>query len=250
MALSSAMASALVGLTASANRITPRRRSSQLTATLVRPSASPALDTLTTVPSTTPRTPVPGSLTKSLTPEMLRPRSRAAATIAAATGCSEAASTAAARASSASASSPASASTACTLMWPVVTVPVLSSTTVSMLPTVSSTCGALIRTPSCAPRPVPTRIAVGVARPSAQGQAMISTATAAVKAAATECPVSSQPARVNAEITRTAGTKTAETRSARRWMDAFPVCASATIRAIRASCVSDPTLLARNRIRP
>ena len=36
--------------------------------------------------------------------------------------------------------------------------------------------------PSCAPRPVPTRIAVGVASPRAHGQAMISTATAAVNA--------------------------------------------------------------------
>ena len=46
----------------------------------------------------------------------------------------------------------------------------------------SSTPGRLIRTPSCAPRPVPTSSAVGVARPSAQGQAMISTATAAANA--------------------------------------------------------------------
>ena len=38
--------------------------------------------------------------------------------------------------------------------------------------------------PSWAPRPVPTMIAVGVARPRAHGQAMISTATAAVNASA------------------------------------------------------------------
>ncbi len=48
----------------------------------------------------------------------------------------------------------------------------------------SSTSGPLIRMPSCAPGSVPTSSAVGVARPSAHGQAMISTATAAVKAAA------------------------------------------------------------------
>ena len=47
----------------------------------------------------------------------------------------------------------------------------------------SSTSGPLIRMPSWAPRPVPTISAVGVARPSAHGQAMISTATAAVNAA-------------------------------------------------------------------
>ena len=35
----------------------------------------------------------------------------------------------------------------------------------------------LISTPDCAPRPVPTMIDIGVAKPSAHGQAMISTAT-------------------------------------------------------------------------
>ena len=71
----------------------------------------------------------------------------------------------------------------CTLMWPVVTVPVLSSTIVSTLRVDSRTWGPLMRMPSCAPRPVPTSSAVGVASPSAHGQAMISTATAAVNAA-------------------------------------------------------------------
>ena len=76
---------------------------------------------------------------------------------------------------------------------PVVTVPVLSSTMVSTRRVVSSTSGPLIRMPSCAPRPVPTRIAVGVARPIAHGQAMISTATAAVNALAAD-PPGGQPA--------------------------------------------------------
>ena len=49
--------------------------------------------------------------------------------------------------------------------------------------------GPLIRMPSWAPRPVPTIRAVGVASPRAQGQAMISTATAAVNAAASPPPV-------------------------------------------------------------
>ena len=77
-------------------------------------------------------------------------------------------------------------------MRPVVTVPVLSSTTVSMRRVDSSTSGPLISTPSWAPRPVPTSSAVGVARPSAHGQAMISTATAAVKARVVPAPVASQ----------------------------------------------------------
>ena len=99
---------------------------------------------------------------------------------------------------------------------PVVTVPVLSRTTVSMPVTDSSTCGSLMSTPSCAPRPVPTRIAVGVARPSAHGQAMISTATAAVNAAATDPPANSHAASVTAAMPSTTGTNTADTRSARR----------------------------------
>ena len=50
-----------------------------------------------------------------------------------------------------------------------------------------------MRMPSWAPRPVPTMIAVGVARPRAHGQAMISTATAAVKASAAS--LADEPAR-------------------------------------------------------
>ena len=49
--------------------------------------------------------------------------------------------------------------------------------------------GPLMRMPSWAPRPVPTSSAVGVARPRAHGQAMISTATAAVNAACAPPPV-------------------------------------------------------------
>ena len=70
--------------------------------------------------------------------------------------------------------------------------------------------------PSCAPRPVPTISAVGVASPSAHGQAMISTATAAVNATAgsTERPASDQ--RQQRDRRSTTGTNTAETRSASR----------------------------------
>ena len=82
-------------------------------------------------------------------------------------------------------------------MRPVVTVPVLSSTIVSTRWVDSSTSGPRMRIPSWAPRPVPTSRAVGVASPSAQGQAMISTATAAVKASRRVWPVASQPARVS-----------------------------------------------------
>ena len=77
-------------------------------------------------------------------------------------------------------------------MRPVVTVPVLSSTIVSTRRVDSSTSGPLISSPSWAPRPVPTISATGVASPSAHGQAMISTATAAVNANVALSPVPSQ----------------------------------------------------------
>ena len=93
--------------------------------------------------------------------------------------------------------------------------------------------------------PVPTISAVGVARPSAHGHAMMSTATAAVNAAPADEPESNHPASVAAEIPITIGTKTAETRSASRWTGAFPDWACSTRRAICASAVSAPTFVAR-----
>ena len=137
-----------------------------------------------------------------------------------------------------------------TCMRPVVTVPVLSSTIVSTRRVDSSTSGPLIRMPSCAPRPVPTSSAVGVARPSAQGQAMISTATAVVIAKAALAPPPSQKPSVATARAMTIGTKIAETRSASRCTGALPVWASVTSRPICASAVSAPTLVARTTRRP
>ena len=68
-------------------------------------------------------------------------------------------------------------------MRPVVTVPVLSNTMVSTRRVDSRISGPLITMPIWAPRPVPTRSAVGVASPNAHRQAMIRTLTAAVNAA-------------------------------------------------------------------
>ena len=61
---------------------------------------------------------------------------------------------------------------------PSVSVPVLSTTSVSTFSINSIASAFLISTPACAPRPTPTMIDIGVASPSAHGQAMISTATA------------------------------------------------------------------------
>ncbi len=65
---------------------------------------------------------------------------------------------------------------------PSVRVPVLSNTRVSIFSKRSRASAFLISTPAWAPRPTPTMIDMGVARPSAQGQAMISTETAATRA--------------------------------------------------------------------
>ena len=99
---------------------------------------------------------------------------------------------------------------------PVVMVPVLSKAIVLTRFVDSRICGPRIKTPNCAPRPVPTRSAVGVASPSAHGQAMMRTATAAVNAKVGSSPASSQPTRVARAKTITIGTKTAATLSARR----------------------------------
>ena len=136
-------------------------------------------------------------------------------------GCSDLASTAAARRSSVPASVPSATAVATSSMRPSVRVPVLSTTATSTRRVCSRTSPPLMMMPSWAPRPVPTMIAVGVARPRAQGQAMISTATAAVKASSTR--VAGERATRRAWRGRwpaRSGTKMPATRSARRWTGA------------------------------
>ena len=66
---------------------------------------------------------------------------------------------------------------------PRVSVPVLSSTIASSLCARSSASPERMRMPFSAPLPVPTMMAVGVARPMAHGQAMITTETNASRPA-------------------------------------------------------------------
>ena len=143
-------------------------------------------------------------------------RTSAPATIAAAIGCSERASTAAASQSAASAFVLALVMTSTNSIRPSVSVPVLSSTATSTRRVCSRTLPPLMMMPNCAPRPVPTMIAVGVASPSAQGQAIMRTATAAENVSCTEFPVTVHPMMVAIAIANTIGTKTPATRSARR----------------------------------
>src|SRR5680860_1530732 len=77
--------------------------------------------------------------------------------------------------------------------------------------------------PYSAPFPVPTMIAVGVAKPKAQGQAIISTATKAsmAKVKFGLGPKRNQTEKVTTAAPNTAGTNIPATRSASPWMGAF-----------------------------
>ncbi len=130
-------------------------------------------------------------------------------------------------------------------MAPVVSVPVLSSTTVSITPDASSASGPLMRMPNWPPRPTPTIRAVGVARPSAHGHAMIKTLSAALKLARGPPPASSQIVSVTNAITSTAGTNHDTTLSTWVCTDALRAWACSAVAAICASCVWAPTRSAR-----
>ncbi len=106
--------------------------------------------------------------------------------------------------------------------------------------------------PFSAPLPVPTMIAVGVARPMAHGQAMMRTAIALVSAYVSfgSGPKTIQAAKVSAAMTITAGTNQPVTRSATRWIGAFEPCARSTSVTIWASVVSRPMRSARNTKEP
>ncbi len=204
----SAMAALLVGRTESETATAPRHSPPQTTATTVAPRDShcetksssqgapssvrpeleviqPGRPTWTRCPSTRPLTPSPRSLRKSSTGGTSSSVLAFADTaMARATGCSLAFSTAPAITMSSSSVTPCAATSAI-FIRPLVIVPVLSRTIVSIRRVRSRISGPRMRMPICAPRPVPTSSAVGVANPRAQGQAMISTATAAAKAACT-----------------------------------------------------------------
>ena len=93
--------------------------------------------------------------------------------------------------------------------FPSVSVPVLSTTSVSTLRSTSIASAFRNRTPIVAPFPVATMIDIGVARPSAHGHAMISTATALTSACAIRGsgPTNAQTTNVTIAAAITAGTK-------------------------------------------
>ena len=111
------------------------------------------------------------------------------------------------------------------LGYALVIVPVLSKTIVSILWAQSRAAPDLIRTPCSAPFPVPTMMAVGVARPRAPGQAIVNTATNTVSAKTAIAQEDQVPA-VRRAIPNTMGTKIPETVSAICAMGAFEPWAS------------------------
>src|SRR5207245_6630218 len=95
---------------------------------------------------------------------------------------------------------------------PFVRVPVLSKIIVLILPASSNWSPPLIRIPFSAPLPVTTNRAAGVAIPSAQGHAMITTETKARREKASQIPATKYENRQEAvAINMTAGTQEAET---------------------------------------
>ena len=165
--------------------------------------------------------------------------------MASARGCSEFASSVAASLSRAFSLMPSAGTMSVTAGFPWVMVPVLSSTTTSTPRRVSSASALLNSTPISAPRPVPTMMATGVARPSAQGQLMTSTATPAVMASVTLPVSASHTQKVATAMAMTTGTNTPATLSARRAMGGLVALASSTRRTICARLVSAPTRVAR-----
>ena len=162
--------------------------------------------------------------------------------MAAASGCSDGFSSDAAAESSVLSSIFSAHSTSVTRGLPSVTVPVLSSTTVSMRPISSRLAADFTSTPCSAALPVATVMATGVASPSAQGQEITSTAMPTLRQNRTPMPptVAHSTAAITA-MEMTTGTNTALILSARRLMGALPLAACSISCTIWDRVVSLPT---------
>ena len=134
---------------------------------------------------------------------------------------------------------------------PSVNVPVLSITKVLTLLNASIASASLNSTPFCAARPVVAITDMGVAKPKAQGQAIISTATAHISAKS-NCafPKTIQAINVSTLMTSTVTTKYLANTSASRCNGALERWASATVWIIFAKVVFAPTAVVWIRILP
>ena len=109
---------------------------------------------------------------------------------------------------------------------------------------------SLTRMPARAATPAPATMAVGVASPSAQGQAMTRTETALISAGSRPAPERTHAAKVTTARPTTIGTNTALTRSTIRWMAGLAACALSTSRITRPSVESPPTARTSTSMKP
>ncbi len=109
-------------------------------------------------------------------------------------------------------------------------VPVLSVIKTLTLFIFSRASAFFIKTPDCAPFPTPTITDIGVAKPNAQGHAIINTAMAFINpyTNAGSGPNLAQMKKVITEIITTIGTKYLEMLSANFWIGALEREASLT----------------------
>src|SRR3989338_9028286 len=134
-----------------------------------------------------------------------------------------------------------------TLGFPSVRVPVLSKTTAWILETCSRVGASLIRILCLAPRPVPTATAVGVAKPSASGQAITVVEMAKVRAKRIGTPITKyQPPKASRPPPTATITKYWANLSAIFCPGALELWAISTSFTIWAKAVSSPTLVALN----
>ena len=165
--------------------------------------------------------------------------------IACANGWSEPCSTAAAAVSNVASVTPSAVMISTTSGWPTVSVPVLSKMMTSSLVASSSAEAFLNRMPFAAPRPVLTITAMGVASPSASGQAITKTVIVSVTASSSGSPMTqNHTAKVVRPMTMAAITSHCAARSASNCAGALAFCAACTSFTICANAESAPTLVA------
>ena len=207
-------------------------------------SISRRLPRKTVSPLTSACAPLPSRLRKSRASGIFSPS--ALSRIARASGCSDPFSTAAASSNTCSGMRPSAATISTTRGSPIVKVPVLSKITTLSFVASSSADAFLNRMPRLAPSPVPTMTAIGVASPSASGQAITKTVIVRVTANSNVSPIhQNQTANVPRPMTIAIRTSHCDARSASNCAGALEFCASCTSFTICASAVSAPTLVAR-----
>ena len=117
-------------------------------------------------------------------------------------------------------------------------MPVLSTTSTSTFSNASIASAVFTSTPAFAPLPTATMMLIGVAKPSAHGQAMMSTLTAVMTASTGDTNSQITSARIATRIT--AGTNQSETVSTSFWIGTRDRWAWPTISTIFDSVVSRP----------